>query len=176
MLLLVVPAELEQGCGFMPRGLAGGGDKARHRGANMVAISADDIDRRARQHAALGSRMARADRLVIGIEQIGEGRVEHPVVRVEPSEDKCLEEPCRVRQMPFRRAGVGHRLDRLVLGRQIGGQRLGVLPHGFEPVECDLPIGVVGLLLRGVVEHERPPGYAIVPINTAVSASLPAPR
>ena len=60
--------------------------------------------------------------------------------------------------MPFRRAGVRHRLERLVLGRQGGGQRLGLLPHGFEPVERDLPIGVVGLLLGRAVEHEHPPG------------------
>ena len=36
--------------------------------------------------------------------------------------------------MPLGRAHVGHRLDRLVLGRQRGGQRLGQAPGGDEPL------------------------------------------
>ena len=65
-----------------------------------------------------GPRMPRADRLVVGVEEIFVGRIEHAVVRARAAQHEGLEEPRRVRQVPLGRTGVGHRLDRLVLGRQ----------------------------------------------------------
>ena len=106
----------------------------------MVAIGADRIDRRPRQKPALRARVTRPGRLVIGIEQIGEGRVEHPVGRIERPEQEGLEKPAGMGEMPFRRADVGHRLDRLVLGRQIGGECLGVLADRGEAVALGPPI------------------------------------
>src|SRR5438046_1893799 len=103
--------------------------------------------------AKLGSRMARADRLVIGVEKIGKGRVERTVAGVERAEDEGLEKPAGVRQMPLRRAGVGHRLDRLVLGRQIGGQRLALAADGFEPVALRTAVVGVRRLRHGCIEQ-----------------------
>ena len=100
-------------------------NQPQHRRADMVAIGADRIDRRARQKPAFRARVTWPGRLVIGIEQIGEGGIEHPVCRVERPEQKGLEKPAGMGEMPFRRADVGHRLDRLVLGRQVGGAHLG---------------------------------------------------
>ena len=159
MLLLVMQAELEQRGRPAPGRGVGGFGKARHRGVDMVAIGADDIDRRARQEAALGPRMARPHRLVIGVEQIGEGRVEHAILPGERAEDEGLEKPAGVRQMPFCRAGIGHRLDRLVLGRQIGGERLALAPHPFEPFERTLSLRILGRQLRGLIEQNRPPDF-----------------
>ena len=64
MLLLVMQAELDEGCGFSPRRLRTGAlDEPGHRRPDMVAIGADDVDRRARQQAALRPRMPRPGRL-----------------------------------------------------------------------------------------------------------------
>jgi len=75
MLLLVLNPELEQGC-RRPPGFPGSCfDKPSHRGADVIAIGSNDIDRRARQQPALRSRVPWADRLVIRIEKIGKSRV-----------------------------------------------------------------------------------------------------
>ncbi len=119
MLLLVVQTKFEQRCGLMPHRLARPFDEAGDCSADMVAISADDVDGRARQQTALGPRVTRADRLVIGVEEVGKGRVENPIVGVEPVQDESLKEPSRMRQMPFCRTCIWHRLNRLVFGRQV---------------------------------------------------------
>ena len=140
MLLLVLQAQFDERRGLVPYRLAGLLDQAQHRRGDMVAIGADRIDRRARQKPALRARVTRPGRLVIGIEQIGKGRIEHPVSRVERPKQKGLEEPAGMGEMPFRRADVGHRLDRLVLGRQVGGERLGFPADRREAVAFGAPI------------------------------------
>src|SRR6516165_3578614 len=122
----------------------------------MVAIGADDIDCWARQQATLRSRMTRTNGFVVGVEQIGESRVEDPVAWIERGQDERFEKPGRVRQMPFRRADIRHRLDSLVLGRQIDRKRLAGSPYGSEPVEHSLAIRAAGLYWRGIIEHEVP--------------------
>jgi hypothetical protein len=61
-----------------------------------------------------------------------------------------------VRQMPFCRAGIGHRLDRLILGRQIGRQRFALAPYGLEPLERGLAIRAAGLLSRSIIKQFVP--------------------
>ena len=65
MLLLVVDAELEQSRDAAPLRFSGSLHQPGHRRAYVIAISDDDIDRRPRQQAALGSRVTWAGRLVI---------------------------------------------------------------------------------------------------------------
>jgi hypothetical protein len=48
-------------------------------------------------------------------------------------ENKCLEEPGRVRKMPFRRACIGHRLNLTILARERTRELLGHLPGSFVP-------------------------------------------
>src|SRR5713101_2108783 len=117
MLLLVLNPEFEKGCGLAPRLCGSLLDEPRHRGVDMIAIGGDDIDGRTRQQPALRSRMTRASGLVIRVEEVSKCRIEHPVTGVESGQDKGLEKPRRMRQMPFRRADIGHRLDSLILGR-----------------------------------------------------------
>ena len=69
--------------------------------------------------------MSRADRFIVRIEQVGEIAVEHSIVRPESTKHELLEEPCRVRPMPFCGAGIGHRLYALVLIAQSSGEVLG---------------------------------------------------
>jgi hypothetical protein len=78
----------------------------------------------------------------------GEGRIEDPVAGVEGPEDKRLEKPAGVRQMPFGRADIGHRLDRLVLGGQVGGETFGVAADGLEAVTLGVAVAVERLWAR----------------------------
>ena len=88
-----------------------------HRVRDVAPIGQDFPDPGPGDHAALRPRMPRTDRLVVGIEKIFIGRVEHPVVPRMRPQHEGLEEPRRVGQVPFGRTGVRHRLDRLVLRR-----------------------------------------------------------
>ena len=103
------------------------------------------VDRRTGQQPTLGPRMARTGGLVIGVEEVGESRVENPVFRLEPGQDESLEEPGGMREVPLCGADVRHRLDRLILGRQIGGQRFGLAPYVGEPLKHDITIAVGNL-------------------------------
>ena len=107
MLLFMVAAELDQ------RGHGGRQivlDERGHRAVDMVAIRKDSLERRARDHAASRARLTRAYAFVIRIEQEIELTIVHAVAAQILFEDHPLEEPGGVREMPFRRACVGHRL------------------------------------------------------------------
>ncbi|MCY1303951.1 hypothetical protein D9M70_536830 [compost metagenome] len=82
---------------------------------DVRAIGPHPGQRRSRQQTALRPRLARAEGFVIGIEQVGEGGIERAVVRCVRGEQKGLEEPGGMGQVPFGRAGIGHRLDDHVL-------------------------------------------------------------
>ena len=59
--------------------------------------------------------------------------------------------------MPFCRAGIGHRLDRLILGCQIGRQRFALTPYGLEPLERGMAVHESqSLLLEMQVCRSRP--------------------
>ncbi len=97
-----------------------------HRAVHMVAIGKDSLERRAGDHAASRTRLTRAYAFVIRIEQEIELRIEHAVAAQILFEDHSLEEPSRMREMPFRRAGVWHRLH----------GRVGVGERGAETRAC----------------------------------------
>ncbi len=165
VLLLMLHPEFDQRCDLAPSRLFGTFDHPRHRGTDMIAIGHDDIDSGARQQAAFRPRVSWADRLVIGIEEVGKGRVEHSVIRIKTRQDKRFEKPGSMGEVPFCRAGIGHRLDRLVLWRQIGGQRFGVAPYGLEPFERCLAISAIDFILCSKFEHNVPQAGCIVPLT-----------
>ncbi len=123
MLLFVITAELDQ--------LSDGRRKIilhqrRHRAVDMVAIRSDRLQRRAREHAASGTRLTRAYALVVGVEQEIELRIEGAVAGEILFEDHRLEKPGRMREVPFCRARIGHRLH----------GRVGVRQGRAEPRGC----------------------------------------
>ncbi len=81
-----------------------------------------------RQQASLRSWELFADCVVVGIEQILVAVVGGAGFRL-AIENKRLEEPCRVGQVPARRAGVGHRLDAAIFGFEGLAKRLAELPN-----------------------------------------------
>ena len=123
VLLLVVHPEPQQRVEFGTGGTAG--DQHRHALVDLPAPSAHVIQRRARDEAALCARMLRTNALVVAVEEHAEGRVERGEARFVAFQQKGLEEPGGVRQMPLARAGVGHRLQLAILCRQRRDQRFG---------------------------------------------------
>jgi hypothetical protein len=107
-------------------------ESLEHGGVDVTPVRGDRLDAGSGQQPALGTRMPRPDGLVVGVEQEPELGVELLMVRFGPSKDEGLEEPRRVRSVPFRRAHVRHRLDRLVLGRQWCSELLGQRAHRAE--------------------------------------------
>ena len=88
---------------------------------DVLAIGVHLLERRPAEQAALRARVLRTDGVVVGIEQVSEQGIERAVARQRRLERERLEVPARVREVPFGRARVGHRLQRAVLG----GKRLG---------------------------------------------------
>ena len=144
MLLLVIAAELDQ--------LGDWGAKIilherRHRAVDVVAIRDDRLERRARDHAPSRTRLTRADALVIGVEQEIELRIEGAVTWEIGFENHSLEKPRRMREMPFCRTGVGHRLHGRVGVRQGRAEARARLANGLiERAEIGISFyGAVGL-------------------------------
>src|SRR5262247_3362463 len=107
---------------------------------DVAAVVEDAIERRSREHAALGARVLVADALVVGIEEDAEGRVEGRVAGY-ALEHERLEEPRGVREVPLHRAGVGHRLEGAVLRRERGAERLRGSAHlAIEVGEIHAPL------------------------------------
>ncbi len=87
--------------------------------------------------AALGSRVPRAGRHVIGIEKEGEAFVESTVGGRVRLEQELLEEPGRVGAVPLGRARVRHRLHDLIFRREQRGAAFGLAAHrakGLKPM------------------------------------------
>jgi len=105
----------------------------------MMAVIEDPVRRGAGQHAAARARMTRAFMFVIGIEEIEETFVERLVARQMIAQHEGLKKPRGVRQMPFGRAGIRHRLHALVgIGKRCA-QRLAALPGGPQAGHQPLP-------------------------------------
>src|SRR5260221_9086504 len=121
VLLLVMQAQFDQGAGLC--GKAVGGEQAEQGLVHMTAIREHFFETRARQEAPLRPRVAIADAVVVGVEQDPVLRRESSVTRLVRNQDESLEEPRRVREMPFHRTRVGHRLDRAILHRKRRGER-----------------------------------------------------
>ena len=125
VLLLVVQAELDQ-----PREplLAAFFDEREQRLVDVLPIADHLLQRGPRKHAALGARVACADRVVVRVEEHAEGGIEHPVAAHAGLEDERLEEPGGVREVPFDRARIRHGLQCAILGRKRTRERPGHAP------------------------------------------------
>ena len=99
--------------------------------------------RRTRDQAACRTRMRQAYAQVIAVEQMvpASRHVVRPI-----TQDEAAEEPGGMRQVPFGRAGIGHRLQLGVLGRQRRGQGKGACTHRGVAVDGDVRhAGSIGL-------------------------------
>src|SRR5688500_1114690 len=107
-------------------------EDACHLAVHMPAIGEDLVQAGPRQETALGSRVARADRNVIRIEQHPELRMEWRVTVDRALQYEGLEKPARMGEVPLRRTRVSHRLKRAVLSRERRGEPLGLRPDDVE--------------------------------------------
>ena len=95
--------------------------------------------------------MAFADRVVVRVEEHAERGMKGLALRIAPGENERLEEPRGVREMPLRRARLGHRLDRAILGgeRSDEGERLRA--HSLEALRARA--GIARRTRRGVADR-----------------------
>ena len=131
VLLFMLQTELEQWLELGPGGGLGGVDQRLHCRVDVGAKGQDLVARRAGEQPALGTRLARAERLVIGIKEKAVALVEDAVGPTVRHEQQGLEEPAGVGEVPFGWAGIGHGLHALVLRRQRPGQ-----PHRVFAQRC----------------------------------------
>ena len=118
VLLLVVQAEHDQRPENALQAAVGTVEQRAHPRVDRLAIPVDLGDRRASEQPAFAPRDPLADRVVVGIEQETIFRWGDPVAGRGRLDDERLEEPARVCQVPLGGAGVGHRLDDVVLDLQ----------------------------------------------------------
>ena len=129
MLLLVLDAELDQGSDVGVEPMV---HEIAHGGIDVAPVVGDLHDARPRHQAPVGPRVPGSDAFVVRVEQEPEVRVEDLVARQRGTEQERFEEPRRVCAVPLGGTHIGHRLHRLVLGGQRGGQSLGQTPGGVE--------------------------------------------
>jgi hypothetical protein len=130
VLLLVMQAELEP----RPRAVVerAGRERMRHAAIDRGAIGVHAIEARVREHAPARPLDARADRLVVAVEQELERRIKRLA-----AEHERLEEPGGVCEVPLRGARVGHRLDDGIFRRQRSTQLDRPAAHPGKPVGQD---------------------------------------
>ncbi len=128
VLLLVMTAQRHQ----LARRLGQVGQRRDQRRIDMRAVRPHLVERRPRDHPAPVARMPPAFRLVIAVEQERKALVVQPVPRDMIAQHERLEEPAGMRQMPFGRRCVGHRLHRRIRIRQRRGQRDRQVAHGCK--------------------------------------------
>src|SRR6185312_4314639 len=130
MLLLVLKPEYDE----FPCCVGQTRQGPQHRIVHVSAIPVDFATGWPGKHPAHGARMARADRLIIRVEQEAECRIEWDIRIRMDSKHELLEKPCRVRTMPFCWTGIRHRLDTLILIGQMPGKQL--------CVAADIPVAL----------------------------------
>jgi hypothetical protein len=134
VLLLVVQPDGDQRLQAPEQLLVGALEELGHPLVHVAAVGEDLRHRGARDVAALRAAVALPRLHVVRVEEEGVDRVQRPVAGRVRLQDEGLEEPARVREMPLRRADVGHRLHHVVLGGQPLAERSGEAPHLRVPV------------------------------------------
>ena len=111
VLLLVVQAQLDQRADVVGHAAA---QQVGHRVVDVRAVRQHLGQRRPRQQAAARPLMARADGVVVRVEQEAEALVEAAVAAAVRGQDELLEEPGGVREVPLAGAGELRGLRRQV--------------------------------------------------------------
>ena len=118
VLLFMLQAQLQQRGQTRRRLRAPVLEHLQHALVHRLAIGQHPRQRGPGQQPALGTRMPRTHLLVVGVEQHAEVGIEGRHAGRVLGQDKGLEEPGGMRQMPFGRAGIGHGLYAGILGGQ----------------------------------------------------------
>ena len=103
----------------------------------MGTERSDVLAIRPREQAALRTRVARAGGHIIRVEEVSEALVEHAIAGETRRQQELLQEPCRMRAVPFGRAGIGHRLHHLILRCEQRGAAFGFRSDRAEGITPD---------------------------------------
>ncbi len=159
MLLLVLQAQLDPVHDFGGVLLWRMGQQLAHCPIDMLAEPVDVLYARARDQPALNPWERRAVGFIVGIEQVVVSRIQRLVAWQIRLEQKCLEKPADMRQVPFRRADVGHALDDVVFDLQRCTNCLTGGAYLLEALQQVIHVGQGRLLFRLLrqVTHGHPP-------------------
>jgi hypothetical protein len=138
-------------------------EQSEHLLVHVRAVAVNLADRRPGQETAARPGKAVADGVVVRVKKKAEMRVERRVIVAGGGKDERLEEPGGMSQVPFDRAGVGHRLHNVVLGRQRLAQTFGLLAdQGVrirEPRGADAERGFLFQRHHGASQAKGEPFY-----------------
>jgi hypothetical protein len=157
MLLLVMQADLEDAGHLGPVRILRDRKQPLDRFIDVGTEGRHVVAIRPREQPPSRTRMARAGRNIIRVEEIREALVEHAVAGKTRRQQELLQKPGRMRAMPFGRTGIGHRLHHLVLGAQKPGATFGfrahrakgIAPDGAWIIRCGgLDCGAIRLVAR----------------------------
>jgi hypothetical protein len=134
MLLLVVQAEHDALDRIRVARWIDARDQCGHVVIDVRTVRRDVFYCRARQKTTQRAREKRADRLIVRVEQIAVLRMECTIARQQRQQQEVLEEPRRVRKMPFGRTAFGRALDDIVLDSKRAAQAGRGRPHAVVAV------------------------------------------
>ena len=176
MLLLVVEADLDQRRDRLQCVVAGLLKEFHHCGVDMPAVGGDFLNAGAGQMAALVAGVPRSGADIVGIEQEGVVGVKRLVSPTVLAEQELLEEPGGMGAVPFRRAGVRHRLDQLVFRRQGRGAALGLVADrqiGFHQILGEA--AGIGEIMTGKGRQTRPQRMLVSSLESPIGGENVAP-
>ena len=99
-------------------------------GVHVCAVREHLAHRGAGNQSASGAAVALARLHVVRVEKVGVSFIQRLVVGVVRAQDERLEKPAYMRQVPFRRAYIFHRLDDVILRDERLAERFSELPDG----------------------------------------------
>ena len=161
MLLLVVQSDLddrEDAFRCLGRHLP---NQSFDGGIDMRPVGCDFRTVRARDQAPLRPRVTRTGGDIVRVEKKRKSFVEDPVRGVVRHQQELLEEPGDMRAVPLGRACIRHRLNDLVLGRQMRRTLFRFRPHTTKSLKPDCTSfiqGTLGLVRRSFTEGRRHSG------------------
>ena len=110
MLLLVIDPKLDQ----LKRLRVKAWQCSLERFVDIGSVGTDLVQRWPAQHPAARARVARSFGLIIAVEEEGVALIEGPIAARIIAKNEGLEEPARMREVPFRRRRIRERLDRRI--------------------------------------------------------------
>ena len=130
MLLLMMETERDSKSEIRPLLICYAVDQQRHSFIDMMSITIDFLECRARKETALRAWMHGTRALIIRIEQDGKPVVEFVIISQIYLQEKGFEEPADMGKVPFRWTDVGHGLHAAVFRRQRRAYFLAHTPYG----------------------------------------------
>jgi hypothetical protein len=125
VLLFVIDAQLDRESKLADLARRSLVEKTFHRPIHVTAVIEHLSNGRPREQSSLRLRVAIPGGVVVRIENVRVAPIECFVARKAGAEDKRLEEPARMGEVPLGRADLGHRLNDVIFNLERFAEKLG---------------------------------------------------